>query len=77
VAAVARPEFQIVNRGRCRNQRVTQLYVMAFREALEVFAGTAANRNIYRDTLDNGKKPRKGCMFQRSCAMPEFRDSHG
>jgi len=53
--AVACPEFQIVNRGRCRNQCVTEFYMMAFREKMKILTGTPANRNINRDTLDDRK----------------------
>jgi len=51
--------------------------MMAFREKMKILAGTAANRNIYRDTLDDRKEGRKRYVFGRSCAMPELSDSYG
>src|SRR5882672_5656701 len=75
VPAVARPQFQIVDRDRCGNQGVSQFYVVALRVLPQIVSCAYSNFGIYRDAMNRRKKSFEGVLFLRASAVPEL--GHG
>jgi len=77
VSAIARPELQIVDRGRCGNQRVSQFNVMAFRVLSQVVSSALPNFGIDRDGMDRSKERFERGMLPWPGAVPEFGHGNG
>ena len=74
VSAVACPEFQIVDRRCCGDQRVSQFNSMTFRELSQVVPREYSNFRIDGDAMNRGEQRFERAMLPGARAMPELCD---
>src|ERR1700730_6147016 len=72
VLAIPGPEFQFVDESCGGNERVSQLYAMAFRILPQIVSCPLPDFDVYRDAMDRHEERIKSRSFPRSGAVPEF-----